>query len=105
MNLILAFIWLVLGVILIAMPWLDPVDGDGRSLASQLGSTQLVAVAAFLLAFYNVVRWRFSKSMTADRRAIRDALARHRSSRDHENAPTPQREVDPNFTFTDRPDA
>jgi hypothetical protein len=102
MNLILAIMWLILGVLFLALPWLAPVDADGRSLSAKLGSTQLYAAIAFLLVLFNIARWWSSTSRRRHRQAIREDLARQ-SSRGQESGPSPERAVDPRFDFSDRP--
>jgi hypothetical protein len=99
MNLILAVMWLLVAVVAVALPWLDP---DGRLPMSRGRSTLLLAGGALLLALYNLVRWWYAPALAADRRAIQEALARRRSG-DKDNAPEPYRAPDPDFDFSDQP--
>jgi hypothetical protein len=98
MNLILAAVWLVLGVILLTLPLVDPE----QRLVPLGRSGYLAGGMALVLVVYNLVRWWSSKAFAADREAARQSLTRRRHHEEEDPA-RPQPERDPNFDFTDRP--
>jgi hypothetical protein len=99
-NLTLGFFWLVMGVLLLAAPWIDPED---RLALTRRGMTAPIGAIAVFMAFYNFARWWSSRSLAADRRAVQEALARRRLADRNENSHKPQREPDPSFDFSERP--
>jgi hypothetical protein len=97
MNLFLAILWLLGGIVLIAY---EQFTGDTRF---QIRGTNISAAWLFVvLAAYNLVRWWSARSYQAERRAMQIEEARLRAShlRPREGPPP---EPDPNFDFTSKP--
>jgi hypothetical protein len=92
-NLVLAGIWLVLGLAFLLLPVVDP-DGAGGRVNPLFGWVGLV------LCVYNLARWWVARQAALERQVRQDAHARRRV----EEAPRPDRPPDPNFDFTDRAD-
>jgi hypothetical protein len=97
MNLILAVIWLVVGLGILLLPVLDPmhrVVNLGR-VDSSIGWIALV------FCCYNVVRWWSTRYYYNDQRIIRSARARR--AKEEEERPRAEQPPDPKFDFTDKP--
>jgi hypothetical protein len=94
MNLVLALLWLIGGVGVMAYEaFIGP-------LPLRLLGRISVAWFCYVLAAYNFVRWYSQRMARADEQAerlVEAARARQRADR-------PRPEPDPNFDFTDRPD-
>jgi hypothetical protein len=98
MNLVLAILWFVGGVALIA--WHGYTGGQGGQL--RIGGYSLsMGWLMLLLSAYNLIRWRGGHNHRAER-DFRLALARRRDSRFHDRPPT-ERVIDPTFDFTRDP--
>jgi hypothetical protein len=93
MNLILAVLWFLLGIVLVAY---DSLTGDTNWRLRIVGYPLSPGWLMLLLSAYNLVRWWFQRS---GQRALRIAQAcRHRHSfRDHLAS---KRVIDPTFDFT-----
>ena len=94
-NLILAGLWIVIGLAFLA---------PGSVLPGQpvlLPGTKLpLGWVALFLGAYNVVRWWMQRSYRRRQREMNEAYARLHRRRVQPQAPT---EPDPNFQFTDEP--
>src|SRR5436305_718105 len=89
-NLFLAFVWLVLGIILVGWHWLHPETGVFRIWASNVS----VGWLALVLAAYNLIRWWSARSHAR-------ALQRAEAARRAREAKNDQRGSDPAFLFRD----
>ncbi len=90
-HLLAALFWIVLGVVLLALRPSHP--GDQRFV--------LGAVAAFLLALYNLVRWWSSRSLKRSRRQAEESRLKERLL--EEQRRKPEAPIDPNFDFSEPP--
>lgn len=93
MNLMLAGLWLVFGLGLLALPWLSP-RGNPTRIDPSLGWV------ALLLSLYNLVRW-WGIRAAARRRAWLEAADLRRPA--PERRPEAPQAADPNFNFTEKP--
>jgi hypothetical protein len=91
-NLVLAFVWLAVGLGILLWPWLDPEAKVGRV-------DPTLGWVALILCCYNLARWWVSRAAARERQAMREQLARCQST---ETEARPERPPDPNFDFTDR---
>ena len=94
-NLLLAVVWLAVGVLLLVWQWYDP-NAPSRSILNTGISWGWLAL---LLALYNLVRWWAGRSAAAERRLEAEARARYH----REHHPRPVQEPDPTFDFSKPP--
>ncbi len=97
MNLFLAILWLLGGLVLVAY---EQFTGDTKFHIR--GTNISLSWLCLVLAAYNLVRWWGVRSYRAQRRALEIEEARHRAShfRPREGPPPGP---DPNFDFTSDP--
>ena len=91
LNLAMAVFWLVLGVVLLVGPQLDPQMRPWSRFGLNVGWLALA------LTFYNLVRW-WSVRAARARRQKRAEAQRHEA---HEHRPV--QETDPTLDFSDGP--
>jgi hypothetical protein len=99
-RLILAAVWLVLGIALLAGPWLS---GDPAARPPFGESATTAGWVALLLALYNLVRWWSARSYARQRRAEQEAADRQAAQLRARRPAEPMPEPDPNFNFTETP--
>src|SRR5438128_1563391 len=98
MNLFLALLWLLGGVVLFAYEWFT---GDHRF---RLRGFDVSWAWLFLALFlYNMVRWWSSRSQQAGQRALQLAQAKRQREQILRERREPVGEPDPAFNFTDQP--
>ncbi|HZY85879.1 MAG TPA: hypothetical protein VFE78_13675 [Gemmataceae bacterium] len=98
MNLLLAILWLLGGVVLVAY---EQFTGDTRFHIR--GTHFSVSWLCLVLGAYNLVRWWSARAYRAERRALQIEEARHRAAHFRpREGPPPQ--PDPNFDFTTKPE-
>jgi hypothetical protein len=98
MYLFLALIWLSLGVVMLLLPWLEPLGFPAP--AGKWGPMAgWIALLSLMFCVYNLVRWWNARSYAAAQRAA--LLERER--REEERPARPFQPPDPNFDFSDRP--
>jgi hypothetical protein len=101
-NLFMALFWLVLGVLVV---WYHHfVDGDffGQDILGSGIPRVWMALLAFLLVPYNLVRWYNARSYVANQQ-VSDSIMEARRRRDHAEGRHGDQPPDPNFNFSDRP--
>ena len=99
MNLLLAIIWLLCAVVLLAYEY---YIGETR-FRLRIGDTSFSGAWFMLvLAAYNLVRWWSTRSHRAEQRAKELAEAKREWERRRRNS-EPAHPPDPNFNFTDQP--
>jgi hypothetical protein len=97
MHLFFALFWLVVSLILFALPWLFP---GARPLT--IGTTDIsLGWFGLLLCAYNLIRWWIARSNAATRQTQRESFLRRTS--DSRPKERPYQAPDPNFNFTERP--
>jgi hypothetical protein len=80
-NFVLAMIWLVLGVVLLAFP--QAIEGQPWA-GRLMDNRQLLGGVCIVLAVYNIVRLQSIRAFYRDREAIDEAIAeRHRLLEEH----------------------
>jgi hypothetical protein len=98
MNLLLAILWLLGGIVLVAY---EQFTGDTRFHIR--GTSVSVSWLCLVLGAYNLVRWWSARAYRAERRALQIEEARHRAAHFRpREGPPPQ--PDPNFDFTTKPE-
>ena len=97
LNLVLAFLWLLLGGGLVVWHWLNPED-----LRLRFWGSLSVGWAFLVLALYNVARWWSAQSYLKERRLAQEATRRREQELARE-APLANPEPDPNFDFNRMP--
>jgi hypothetical protein len=96
MNLIFAFMWLVVSLVLFALPWIHP-----RGMAVTIGDTGLSAGwFGLLLCLYNLVRWWVARVQAANQQALREDFLRRHPPAPAQETP-PYRAPDPTFDFSE----
>jgi hypothetical protein len=99
LNLILAAVWLSLGVGVLAATY----AGHDLRWYIRLGKTEVsVAWLAFALAGYNVVRWWLGRRRRATQRIEREVERRREFARQF-RAAAPEEPPNPDFNFTEPP--
>lgn len=107
MNLILALVWLVVGVGILAWQYLAPDDPRALRLIIHIGDIPPFSAGwvALLLAAYNVVRWWLRRMYLEQVRTLRAAEEEWRQKwRPRERTERPET-PDPNFDFSNQPPA
>ena len=98
-NLVLALVWGLFGIVLIAY---HSYTGDPRWRAHLIGGDLSLGWAALLICAYNLVRYYFYRMVLADRRAAEEL--RIRRAQILARKPPPQYgEPNPDFRFSDEP--
>src|SRR5207244_1227415 len=77
LNLVLAVFWLLLGGVLLVLPWLIPDTGDWTILGTGLSAGWL----GIVLALYNLARWGARRTTMRQRRLIDELAARRGGDR------------------------
>jgi hypothetical protein len=98
MNLILAAIWLALGITLVTY---EHVTGTRRFLI--MGTDISAAYFPFLLVAYNLVRWLFQRMARAKERALREIQESMDKRRTKHPPRKDEEEYNPSFDFSDKP--
>src|SRR6516164_8607584 len=99
LNLLLACIWAVLGIALLAADYLMPDAAAPRIFGTDLSWGWV----ALLLAFYNLVRWYGRWSMLKVQNARKERERRAEYARRDREFRESGRERDPNFIFDESP--
>jgi hypothetical protein len=97
-NLALAFIWGIVGVVLIAY---HVTTGDTRWRLPFPGNLS-AGWAALLICLYNIARWWSQRLIQAEKKALWLARAR-RGEHNAQNPPPPYGVPNPDFRFSDEP--
>jgi hypothetical protein len=96
LNLILALIWLVAGLVVFSLPWLSP----GTRPPTILDTGISLGWAFLVMVLYNLVRWAVRYAAERQQRALKHEMLRR--WREHEQAEQ-QGTPDPAFDFSEGP--
>lgn len=98
MNLFLAFVWLMLGVVLLGWQWFS---GDARWYLKLDDLRLSYGWFMLALAVYNLARWASVRASGAARRELQFALAARRRGERWSERRGVEQAPDPTFQFTD----